>query len=124
MLRWTLSITCIAMSVIAAGAPVSAADDAAKDARYYRQQAAVAYKQKNYAAALESLKKAEQLIPDHPSIVYGIASMYARLGNEAESLAWLSKTAEMGLALKPERDDDFQSLKDSVAFKAMVKRFE
>jgi hypothetical protein len=49
--------------------------------------------------------------------------MQALLGNEKEAIAELSKTAEMGLTLHPERDADFNSIKDSAPFKELVKRF-
>jgi hypothetical protein len=99
------------------------AEDPSHDARQYRRQALAFYKAKDYAAALQNFKKAAELIPDHPSIIYNIAAMQALLGNERDAIAELSRTAEMGLALHPERDADFNSIKDREPFKALLKRF-
>ena len=104
--------------------PAVAADDPPKNARYYRQQAAAAYKAKDYALAIDNLKKALELIPDHPTLFYNIAAISALQGKKTEAIASLSKLAEMGLALHPEKDPDFDSIKDSPEFKAILKRFE
>lgn len=104
--------------------PGAADDGQPKNARRYRQQAAAAYKDKNYPAAIANLNKALELIPDHPSLFYNIAAISALQGKKAEALASLSKIAEMGLALRPEKDPDFDSIKDSAEFKAILKQFE
>jgi len=99
-------------------------DDPPKNAKYYRQQAAVAYKAKDYSAAIDNLNKALEMIPDHPTLFYNIAAISALQGNKRRAIAWLSKIVEMGLALRPEKDPDFDSIKDSVEFKAILTRFE
>jgi len=102
----------------------SAGDDPPKTARYYRQQAAAAYKSKDYATALNNLNKALALIPDHPTLFYNIAAISSLHGNTAEAFAALSKIADMGIALRPEKDADFDSIKETPEFKAILKRFE
>jgi tetratricopeptide (TPR) repeat protein len=102
----------------------AANDDLHKNARYYRQQAAAAYKVKDYALAIDNLKKALELIPDHPTLFYNIAAISALQGKKTEAIASLSKIAEMGLALHPERDGDFDSIKDSEEFKGVLGKFE
>ena len=99
-------------------------DDPLKTARYYRQQAAAAYKAKDYVTAIDHLKKALELIPDHPTLFYNIAAISALQGKKNEAIASLSRVAEMGLALRPEKDPDFDSIKDSSEFNAILKRFE
>jgi hypothetical protein len=120
---FTKIATC-ALAVASASAFPFGQRDVPHDARYYRRQAAAAYEAKDYNSALDSLKKAAELIPDHPSIIYGIASMHALLGNEAKAIAALRKVVEMGLALHPERDADFEAIKNGVAFKTIVAGFK
>jgi tetratricopeptide (TPR) repeat protein len=115
-------LACVAVVLTRPGA--AASDEPPKNARYYRQQAAAAYKSKDYATAIDYLNKALVLIPDHPTLFYNIAAISALLGKKAEAIASLSKTAGMGLALHPEKDPDFDSIKDSVEFKTLLKRFE
>jgi hypothetical protein len=105
-------------------APAAANDDPPRTARYYRQQAASAYKAKDYAAAIENFKKAAELVPDHPSVIYNLACMYALAGRKSEALAALSRFAEMGLVLPAEKDGDLASIKDTPEFKLILARFE
>lgn len=120
------SITRIAVIavLISTALQFRAAGDEPKNARYYRQQAAAAYKAKDYALAIEDLKRALEMIPDHPTLVYNIAAISALQGNKADAIAGLSKVAAMGLALHPEKDSDFDSIKDSAEFKAVLGKFE
>lgn len=124
-----LKVTGIALMVVCAAALLPrlrevAADEPAKTARYYRQKAAAAYKEKNYPAAIDNLKKALELIPDHPTLVYNIAAMSALEGKKLDAIAGLSRVASMGLALHPEKDADFDSIKDSAEFKTVLRKFE
>jgi hypothetical protein len=112
------------MTVLLPQLGTSAADDPPKTARYYRQQAAAAYKAKDYGLAIDNLRKALELIPDHPTLFYNIAAISALQGNREAAIASLSKIAAMGLALHPERDADFASIKDSDGFKAILRKFE
>ena len=102
----------------------AAAEEPPRTARYYRQQAAAAYKAKDYASAIDNLKKALELIPDHPTLFYNIAAISTLQGKKTEAIASLSRVADMGLALRPENDPDFESIKDTAEFKAILKRFE
>lgn len=95
-----------------------------KTARYYRQQAAAAYKAKDYAAAIENFKKAAEIIPDHPTLFYNLACVYALAGRRNDALSSLAKVAEMGLVMPAEKDVDLDSIKDTPAFKLILKRFE
>jgi len=119
-----LAAGAVALAAVLVAQTGAASDDPTKTARYYRQQAAAAYKAKDYAAAIDSLNKALELIPDHPSLFYNVAAISALQGKKTEAIASLSKIAEMGLALRPEKDPDFDSIKDSPEFKAILKRFE
>jgi len=57
-------------------------------------------------------------------LFYNIAAISALQGKKNEALASLSRVADMGLALRPEKDADFDSIKDAAEFKAILKRFE
>jgi len=102
----------------------AAYDEPPKTARYYREQAAAAYKNKDYAAALVNLHKALELIPDHPSLFYNIAAISALQGKASESVSALTKIADMGIALRPEKDREFDAIKETPEFKAVLNRFD
>lgn len=121
-LRWT-GLAFLVIQLLSA-VQVPAADDPPKNARYYRQQAAAAYKAKDYPAAIESFEKAAELIPDHPTLLYNLACVNALAGRKSEALAWLSKVAEMGLVMPAEKDTDLDAIKDTAEFKLILKRFE
>jgi hypothetical protein len=95
-----------------------------KDSRYYSEQAIKAYEEKNYSAYLENMKMAVKLRPDHPRLMYNLASAHALAGNKAEALALLTRVAGMGLVYAPEKDSDFDSIKESDEFKAVLRKFE
>ncbi|HXU35024.1 MAG TPA: L-dopachrome tautomerase-related protein [Blastocatellia bacterium] len=126
-MRTKVSIIALVAALGLAGltsAPADPSDDPPKTARYYRQQAAAAYKAKDYALAIDNLKKALELIPDHPTLFYNIAAISALQGKKSDAIAGLTKVAAMGLALHPEKDGDFDSIKDSDEFKNVLRRFE
>lgn len=101
-----------------------AGDDPPKTARYYRQRAAEAYKAKDYPSAIENFRKAAEIIPDHPTLLYNLACMYALAGRKSEALASLSQVAEMGVILPAQKDKDLDAIKDTPEFKLIINRFE
>ncbi|HSF24961.1 MAG TPA: hypothetical protein VLE20_12115 [Blastocatellia bacterium] len=103
---------------------IAANDDPPRTARYYRQQAAAAYRAKDYIAAIENFKKAAELIPDHPTLLYNLACVNSLAGRKTDALAALSKLAEMGLVMPAGRDKDLDAIKDTPEFKLILKRFE
>jgi tetratricopeptide (TPR) repeat protein len=119
-----IALMVVGVAALAPRLRTGANEDPPKTARYYRQQAAAAYKAKDYASAIDNLNKALDLIPDHPTLFYNIAAISTLQGKKSEAISSLSKIADMGLALRPEKDSDFDSIKDSSEFKAILKRFE
>lgn len=118
-----------ALLVVSAVVPLAqpwaaACDDPPKTARYYRQRAAEAYKAKDYPSAIENFKKAAEIIPDHPTLLYDLACMYALAGRKNEALASLSQVAEMGLILPAQKDSDFDAIKDTPEFNLIIKHME
>jgi len=118
-----LAVGAVALAVVLVVQLGVANDEPPKTARYYRQQAAAAYKAKDYAAAIENFKKAAEIIPDHPTLLYNLACVYALAGRK-NALSSLAKVAEMGLVMPAEKDGDLDSIKDTPAFKLILKQFE
>ena len=95
--RHGLIIFCLVACFIATPLCAVKSDGGAQDARYYGQQAMIAYKAKNYAAFAENLEKALQLIPDHPTLLYKLAIAYTLLGRAEAAEKTLAVVARMGL---------------------------
>ena len=104
--------------------PSLAQTEQPKDVRYYSQQAIKAYEAKNYTAYLENMKMALQLRPNNSRLMYNLASAQALVGNKAEALTLLARVAEMGMIYAASKDSDFDSVKETAEFKAILKRFE
>jgi hypothetical protein len=94
------------------------------DVRQHVQKARAAYKEKNYPAMIESLKLALALRPNYGPYIYNMAVGYALNGNKDEAINWLNRLTEMGLVYPAASDKDFESIKDTAEFKAILKRFE
>lgn len=121
-LRWA-GVAFLLIQLMSA-AQAHADDDPPKTARYYRQQAAAAYKAKDYPTAIENFKKAAELIPDHPTLLYNLACVNALAGRKSDALASLTQVAEMGLVMPAEKDTDLDAIKDTPEFRLILKRFE
>lgn len=117
-------IVTILIGALAFASPLSAQQQPAQDARYYRQQALAAFKEKNYPTALDHFQKADQLLANHPTIVYYLAITYTALGNHDAALQRLEHLAAMGLAYPLEKDAYLTPLKESQRFAAVLKRIE
>jgi len=98
--------------------------DELKQARAHLQQAAAAYRAKDYPAYLDNLKRALALRPDHPTIIYNLAGANALAGNKQEALSLLARLASMGVVYPAEKDEDFNSIKETEEFKAVLRRLE
>ncbi|MEK6333675.1 MAG: hypothetical protein AABM67_01925 [Acidobacteriota bacterium] len=94
------------------------------DLRQYVQKARAAYKEKNYSALIENMKRALELRPNHGPYTYNVAVGYALSGNKAEAITWLNRLADMGLVYQVAADEDLASIKETDEFKAIVERFE
>jgi hypothetical protein len=122
--KMSASATLIIAALVHGCAGAGVRDDAPKTARYYRQQAAAAYRAKDYAAAIDNFKKAAEIIPDHPTLFYNLACMYALAGRKEDALASLGRIAEMGVIMPVEKENDLDSIKDSPGFRLILKQFE
>lgn len=95
----------------------------AQDASSYMDQAVKAYEAKDYPAFLENMRRAAALRPNHPRIIYNLASAYALNGNSAAAVAGLARLASMGLSMPASQDSDFASLASDPSFAEVVTQF-
>jgi len=119
-----LALTCLLKTEQAWLSSSFAQGEQVKDYRYFVEQATKTYKEKNYSAYLENMEMALALRPNHPRLMYNLAGAHALLGNKREALLWLGRVAGMGMIYRADRDTDFDSLKESQEFKAILKKFE
>jgi len=98
--------------------------DQSRDGRYFEGLARKAYQEKNYPSFLENMKRANELRPNHPRLMYSLAVAYALNGDKVEALAWLNKGAKMGLVFPVEDNHDLDTLKESPEFTALLKQLE
>ena len=95
-----------------------------KDGRYYEGEARKAYEAKDYPLFLSNIKLAAELRPNHPRLIYNLAAAYALNGQSETALTWLNKLASMGLVSSPQKDHDFDALKNEAKFSAIIGSFE
>jgi len=81
-----------------------------------------AYREQNYAAALESTKRALELYPGNANLLYNVACMEALLGNDESALAALAESVAQWEPYKElaQKDDDFASLREEPRFLELV----
>src|SRR4029453_14811577 len=96
---WTLStgrllvaflFICLLLTSVAAGQ-----EPPTKDGRYFEAMARKAYEAKDYFAFLENQRRAAELRPNHPRIMYNLAIAYALNGKSDEALKSLRTVADM-----------------------------
>lgn len=95
-----------------------------KDGRYYESLARKAYQEKDYSAFLQNMKMAAELRPNHPRLMFNLAIAYALTGSGSEALQWLDRMTTMGLVFPAEKASEFDSIKSSAEFQAMLKKVE
>lgn len=96
-------------------------DNKEKTVLDYYFQGMDAYQKKDYSLFLKNLKKAKRLAPNNPNIIYNLARAYALEGNKKAAIECLRKVVRVGYYPNPQQNDDFDSLMDSQAFKAIHK---
>lgn len=99
-------------------------DIATKDFAQFWKQAMNAYQAKDYPAYFENMQAVVKFRPDNPNMKYNFAGAHALVGKTQEALALLDKLADMGMIFDAAADEDFNSIKDSAAFKNILKKFE
>jgi hypothetical protein len=99
------------------------AQEKAPDAAEFARRAVEAYKARQYGAYLENIRRANELRPHHPRLMYNLASALALNGKPAEAVAMLGRVAAMGLVYPAAKDDDFAAIRQTVPFRAVLDRF-
>jgi hypothetical protein len=102
---------------------LSAQVEKAKTVNDYQRQAIVAYRAKDYAAALENFQKASALVPNYPRFIYNMAVLQTLLGKHSEAIKGLHQLADMGLVFAVDQQQEFEPLKSLEEFKALAKKF-
>lgn len=121
----------IVITALLSSFPKDNHDDTQKHAFYYYSQGLDAYHRQDYSAFLENLKKATKLAPSNPELMYGLARAYALQDNKKKSIKWLEKTIHAGYyfnseysGFKKNEYNDFNSIKDSSEFKAVLRKIK
>jgi hypothetical protein len=122
--RAAVVVVCLCAFITFIAGDSLAQDNQPKDGRYYESLARKAYQEKDYTAFLENMKVAAGMRPNHPRLMYNLAAAYALTKHQAEALQWLGKMAKMGLVFPAGKDADFDSIKGSPEFQAILKRIE
>lgn len=89
----------------------------------FERQANADYKVKDFAKFLENIKRAGELRPNHPRLLYNLADAYALENKTDESLKILERLAAMRLFFDVGKDDDFKTLFDLARFKNIQNEF-
>ncbi len=82
-----------------------------------------AYQAGKYDVFLTEMRRAFAARPDHPRIIYNLASALALNGKPDEAILMLERLGAMGLSMPAEKDDDFKSLAGQDRFRAACVRF-
>ena len=104
--------------------PSYAQEDPVAQGREHTQQAVQAYQNGDYAGAARHFEQALAFRPNHPALVYNLAATQARLGKHEAALRGLEHYAAMGLVAAPDDDENFEALRTSSAFQAVLKTME
>src|SRR4051812_34512473 len=112
----------ICLCVLHSIPPLSA--QTGSDVRTYVQNANAAYKRHDYPALIDNMKQALRERPNYWRYIYNVAAGYALSGDGATAVRWLDRLADMGLVVPAATDENFNSIRDTDGFKAVVSRFE
>lgn len=87
-----------------------------------QQTADALVQQKQYAAAAQALAVCEEIRPNHPGLLYAIASYHAQGGDRKRAVEALRRAVTNGFADASalERDTAFTSIRDTPEFQAIV----
>jgi hypothetical protein len=95
-----------------------------KTASEYYELAKKAYQQKDYQSYESNLIETINAGSKHPVIYYNLAGAEALLGKKDLSVKWLNHIADFGISMPVAEDKDFESIRNSAEFSAVIKRFQ
>jgi len=117
-----ISLSVAIFVVLATSTFAQTAAEMAK-ARQAEQSAIKAYQAKNYVEFLAQMKLANAARPNHPRLIYNLASAYATAGESEPVYALLERLANMGLFFDIAKDADFGMFTGSGRFNAIEAKF-
>lgn len=120
-------MTAIAAVLITTAGSVAAQTSATLVASHTEAARAAKLGQEAYTAGkldvfLVEMRRAFALRPDHPRIIYNLASALALNGKPEEAVKLLERLGAMGLSMPAEKDEDFKSLAATDRFRAACAR--
>ena len=88
------------------------------------QRGMAAYQAKDYDTCIREFERALGFIPSHPTVTYNLACAYALKGDVGAAVKWLERAVAYGMAVDVQSDQDFDSIRQSAAFRRVVTRLE
>ncbi len=113
----------LATSIIFAVSAFAQTPEEMAKARQAEQFAVRAYQAKNYVEFLAQMKVANAARPNHPRLIYNLASAYATVGESELVYTSLERLANMGLFFDIGKDADFATFTGSARFEAIEAMF-
>jgi hypothetical protein len=101
----------------------SALADEVSDSRKLQAEALDAFHHKEYGSFLEKIRRASSLRPQHPSMLYQLATAYALNDQPDAALDDLERVAAMGFIYPAEDDPNLSALRASPRFGKIVASF-
>ena len=102
-----------------------------KTVLYYYSKGMAAYNKKDYPLFVKYLKKAVELAPFNPNLLYNLARAYAIQGNKDESLKLLQQCVDLGFyfnsvnsAFNEREFKDFNNIRETDAFKVILNKIQ
>lgn len=115
-----LNFVCLVVFALPASGQTAAELKAAGE---LERAARKAYESKAFTEYLTAMESANKLRPNHPRLIYNLASAYAVNGKDGDALNTLDRLARMGLGYAIEKDGDFTALLSVQKFKDLQKWF-
>jgi tetratricopeptide (TPR) repeat protein len=91
---------------------------------FHYQQGMDAYHREDYATYLHHFRKAVELSPTHPEMMFNLGRAYSLLGEKALAVKWLGRAVDRGLYLKPFPGDHLDFIRDSAGYKSLLVKAE
>jgi len=88
------------------------------------QQGMEAYRREDYAAYLRHFRKAVELSPTHPEMMFNLARAYSLLGKKTLAVKWLGRAVDRGLYFKPFPGDRLDFIRDTAEYKSFQAKAE
>lgn len=91
---------------------------------FHYQQGMEAYRREDYSTYIRHFRKAVELSPTHPEMMFNLARAYSLLGKKASAVEWLGRAVDRGLYFKPFPGDRLDFIRDSAEYKTLQAKAE